>query len=74
MERSFGDQNRIVKLLDRDASKRHNSTQFTALSDKTTDSVQHPPILPQLGGDKDGKRSTDYKKLMTAKAGMTSTL
>ena len=45
MARLFTDQNRVVKLLDRDASKRDNTMQFTALSEKTTDTVQHPPIF-----------------------------
>ena len=43
--RLFRGQNRIVKLLDRDASKKDRSTEFTELSEKTTDTVQHPPIF-----------------------------
>ena len=45
MERLFGDQNRIIMLLDREASKKDRSTEFTELSEKTTDAVQHPPIF-----------------------------
>ena len=44
MKSLFGDQNRIVNLLDRDASK-DGSALFIGLSEKTTDAVQHPLIL-----------------------------